>query len=198
MKRLMITVISVCLLAFMSVGTFAQTKEEMKQLLTGMNKEMIELVKAGRYEALGKYYDEEAVSLPNYRAMEVGYKLILNNNLGRLKGGYKVLAGEKTTKEIFIGEGMLVDIGSYTLTLDFPGLTEPKVDNGKYLNVWRKDKEGRWRIVAETWNADKSPNAPSQSKSGVSTGAPVKVSPVNEPQNNPEPQPVMDTKDGKK
>lgn len=169
MKNLFINVLAVCLFSVISLGMLAQSKEEMQLKVATMNKEMMDLVIAGRYEAMGKYYDLEAVSLPNYRAMEKGYKLILNNNLGRKTGGYKILDGKKTTLELFVGTDMLADIGSYTLTIDFPGLTEPKVDNGKYMNVWRKDKEGNWRIVAETWNADKSPNAPSQ-QGKVSTG----------------------------
>jgi ketosteroid isomerase-like protein len=164
MKRLNINVFVVLVFSLISSGIFAQTREEIKAMVTKMNQEMIELIKAGRYESLGKYYDIDAISLPNYRAVEKGYKLILNNSLGRKQGGYQVLDGAKVTTDLVLGADMFVDIGSYTMTLNFPGLTQPKVDNGKYLNVWKKDKEGTWRIVAETWNADKSPNAPAQSK----------------------------------
>lgn len=200
MKRLIFNAISVSLLAMISFGTFAQSNDEMKALVAQMNQEMMELVKAGRYEALGKFYDKDAVSLPNYRAMEKGYKLILNNNLGRQKGGYKILDGSKTTVELFVGEDMMADLGTYTLTMTFPGLAEPKVDNGKYLNVWRKDDEGAWRIVAETWNADKNPNTPAQGKvqTGGSTGSSIKANPGTGTQTGNEQKPVMDTQDGKK
>jgi ketosteroid isomerase-like protein len=207
MKRLIINVFAICLLALISLGAFSQSKEDMKILVAQMNQEMIDLVKAGRYEAMGKYYDEEAISLPNYRAIEKGYKLILNNNLGRKNGGYKVLDGKKNTMELFVGADMMVDLGSYTMTLDFPGLTQPKVDNGKYLNVWRKDKEGNWRIIAETWNADKSPNAPPQGQPAPAPGSSIKSNPgtaapsgapAKPPQSGTQQQPVMDTKDGKK
>ncbi len=160
MKRLIISVMMIIFMVGLTASATAQSEPGMKALVASMNQEMMELLIAGRYEAMGKYYDESAISLPNYRAMEKGYALILNNNLGRKRGGYKVLDGKKTTIELFAVEDMMVDIGSYTLTIDFPGLTQPKVDVGKYMNVWRKDKEGNWRIIAETWNADKSPNAP--------------------------------------
>jgi ketosteroid isomerase-like protein len=183
MKRLIFNFISIGLILMMAVGTFAQTNQEMKILVSTLNAEMAELVKAGRYEALGKYYDENAISLPNYRAMEKGYKLILNNSLGRKNGGYKVLEAQKTTVELFVGTDMMVDIGTYTLTMDFPGLTQPKVDNGKYMNVWRKDNEGQWRIIAETWNADKSPNAPAdrgQAKPTPTPGSTIQSNPGQE------------------
>jgi len=186
--------IAIVLFSTITVYASAQSAAEMKTLVSTWNKDLIELAKAGRFEAMGKYYDEEAISLPNYRAMEKGYKLILNNNLGRKNGGYKILDGTKTTIELFISEDMLVDIGTYTLTVDFPGLSQPKNDGGKYMNVWRKDKEGTWRIIAETWNADKSPNPPKEIQ-----GQPAR--PLNS-QQQPAPagnqQPVMDTKDGKK
>jgi len=204
MKRLIINAITVLLLMLFSFGSFAQSRDEMKSLIMKMNKEMIDLVKTGSYEAMEKYYDGDAISLPNYRAKETGYKLILSNNLGRQKGGYKILDGQKTTTELIMGEDIMVDIGTYSLTMTFPGLTEPKVDNGKYLNVWKKNKDGIWKIVAETWNADKSPVA-QQAKGQVQQGGTpsnVKIMPSKEsgtPANSgTDKKPVMDTKDGKK
>jgi hypothetical protein len=195
MKRLMIKSFAIVLFSSITMFVSGQSAAEMKTLVSTWNKELIELAKAGRFEAMGKYYDAEAISLPNYRAMEKGYKLILNNNLGRKNGGYKILDGSKTTTELFVGEDMLVDIGAYALSVDFPGLPQPKNDAGKYMNVWRKDKEGNWRIIAETWNADKSPNPPKEI-----TTQPAKL--INSQQKpattGGEQQPVMDTKDGKK
>ena len=164
MNSLIIKIIAVCTLTMMSFGLFAQSEPEMKTLVATMNREMIELAKAGRFEAMGKYYDPDAISLPNYRLMEKGYDLILKNNLGRKNGGYKIVDGHKTTIKLFVETDIMVDIGTYSLTSDFPGMPQPKVDSGKYMNVWRKDKEGNWRIIAETWNADKSPNAPAGKK----------------------------------
>jgi len=173
MKQLIINTMAFCMLMLISFGTFAQSTSEMKSFITKTNQEIMDLVKSGNYNALDKYYDADAVSLPNYRAKESGYKLILNNNLGRQKGGYKVLDGQKTTTQLIVGEDMMVDIGIYSLTMTFPGLTEPKVDNGKYLNVWKKNQEGVWKLVAETWNADKSPNAPASTGKGQAVGTPA-------------------------
>lgn len=159
MKRLVFRILVIALLSLGMNGLFAQ---DMKALVATMNKEMIELAKAGRFEAMAKYYDISAISLPNYRVMEKGWPLILNNNNGRKNGGYQIVDATKSTVELFVGVDMMVDIGNYTLTSNFPGLPKPKMDSGKYMNVWRKDKEGNWRIIAETWNADKSPNAPAK------------------------------------
>ncbi|MBP7679335.1 MAG: DUF4440 domain-containing protein [Bacteroidales bacterium] len=175
MKRLIIKLLALSFMLTISISSFSQTDENMKAMVAKMNDEMMELLKAGRYEAMAKYYDINLISMPNYRVMEKGWQLILNNNLGRKKGGYQVADGKKTTTDLIIGEDMMVDIGQYTLTINFPGLEKPKVDNGKYMNVWRKSKDGSWRIVVETWNADKSPNAPAQPKPTMQpAGQPVK------------------------
>jgi ketosteroid isomerase-like protein len=199
MKRLLVRTIAAGLLAMLYMGSYAQSNQEKRTLVAQMNKDMIEMAKAGRYEAMGKYYDINAISLPNYRIMEKGYQLILNNNQGRLKGGYKVIDGKKNTSDLIVGIDMMVDIGTYSLTVTFPGINEPKTDMGKYMNVWKKDKEDNWRIVAETWNADKSPCNPPQTKQGQPTGSSnstIKVSPGTATPTGNEPKPA--TGEGKK
>lgn len=164
MKGFIIRNLTISIFLMSSVSIFSQTAEDPKAMVTRMNGEIIELVKAGRYEATAKYYDQNLISLPNYRLMEKGWPLILKNNLGRKSGGYQVMDGKKVTTDLVVGTDMICDIGQYSLTVNFPGLAQPKVDSGKYMNVWKKDKEGNWRIVVETWNADKSPNAPQTPK----------------------------------
>lgn len=181
MKKAVSTIVFTIALLTQAFISGAQTKQEMRMVVAQMNKELIDLAIAGRYEAMAKYYDVNAISLPNYRVMEKGWSLILNNAQGRMKGGYKIIGGQKTTSDLILGLDMMVDIGAYSLTVTFPGLAEPKTDIGKYMNVWKKDKEGNWRIVAETWNADKSPNAPNPAKQGQ-PGVNAKMNPTPIPQ----------------
>jgi ketosteroid isomerase-like protein len=193
MKRLVVYAAAIGLLSFFYSGSYAQTNQEMRTLVAQMNKEVIELAKAGRFEAMSKYYDNTAISLPNYRTMEKGYALILNNNQGRLKGGYKIIDGNKTTSDLIVGINMMVDIGTYSLTVTFPGVSEPKTDMGKYMNVWKKDKDDNWRIVAEMWNADKSPCGTPQTKQGQPggpTGSTIKVNPGTATPTGNEPKPA--------
>ena len=174
MKTIIFKVLAVSLFSMLFAGVFAQPNQQMRMLVTQMNKDLIEMAKAGRFEAMAKYYDENTISLPNYKVMEKGFKLITNNKQGMNKGGYKIVDGEKVTTDLIMGVDMMVDIGTYSLTITFPGLKEPKVDMGKYMNVWKKDRDDNWRIIAETWNADKSPNAPQQGKDAP--GSTIKIS----------------------
>jgi ketosteroid isomerase-like protein len=156
MKRLIINTVAILLLTAVSFGTRAQSEGELKASVAKMNQEMIELAKTGRYEAMDKYYNNDVISMPNNRAAENGFNQVLTSNLQRKNGGYKILEGQKTTSELFVSGDIMVDVGTYSMTVSYPGPAEPVKDFGKYINVWQKDRNGDWKIVAETWNTDKS------------------------------------------
>src|SRR5437660_7905312 len=41
--------------------------------------------------------------------------------------------------------------GTYEVTLNYPTGT-PVNDRGKYLEVWKKQADGKWKCVADAWN----------------------------------------------
>ena len=43
--------------------------------------------------------------------------------------------------------------GTYEVTLNYPTGT-PVNDRGKYLEVWKKQADGKWKCVADAWNSD--------------------------------------------
>jgi ketosteroid isomerase-like protein len=43
--------------------------------------------------------------------------------------------------------------GPYTLTFTGPK-GKPLTDHGKYVTVWRKQADGTWKVVLDTWNSD--------------------------------------------
>jgi ketosteroid isomerase-like protein len=48
---------------------------------------------------------------------------------------------------------MVYDVGSYTMVTK-PKKGKPETDHGKYLSVWKKQADGSWKAVADTWNSD--------------------------------------------
>jgi ketosteroid isomerase-like protein len=42
--------------------------------------------------------------------------------------------------------------GTYTMTMNVPG--NPATDHGKYVAVWKKQKDGDWKAEAEIFNSD--------------------------------------------
>jgi uncharacterized protein (TIGR02246 family) len=45
-------------------------------------------------------------------------------------------------------------VGTYTMTIAPAGTTAPIKDSGKYVEVRRKQRDGRWLIAVDTFNSD--------------------------------------------
>lgn len=43
-------------------------------------------------------------------------------------------------------------IGKYTLTVQPEG-QEPKMESGKYVEVWKRQADGSWKLYADIWNS---------------------------------------------
>ena len=50
--------------------------------------------------------------------------------------------------------------GTYTLTIAPPGAPGPIKDSGKYLEIRRRQPDGRWLIAVDIFNSDLPPAAP--------------------------------------
>ncbi len=48
--------------------------------------------------------------------------------------------------------------GTYEFTLNDPK-GKPVTERGKYVNVWKKQPDGSWKMVADIWNPDQVPAA---------------------------------------
>ena len=40
------------------------------------------------------------------------------------------------------------------MMLTLPGATEPINDTGKYIEIWRKQADGSWRVIRDIFNSD--------------------------------------------
>jgi uncharacterized protein (TIGR02246 family) len=44
--------------------------------------------------------------------------------------------------------------GTYSMMLTLPGATAPVADKGKYIEIWRKQADGSWKVVRDIFNSD--------------------------------------------
>ena len=59
-----------------------------------------------------------------------------------------------------VGRGDLAMVrGRYSLTLLLPG-SPPAPDSGKYIEIWRKQGDGSWKLFRDIFNSDLPPPAP--------------------------------------
>jgi ketosteroid isomerase-like protein len=55
-------------------------------------------------------------------------------------------------------------LATYAMTFVPPGAPGPISDSGKYVEVWRKQPDGKWLIAVDIFNSDLAPTPPSPAK----------------------------------
>ena len=73
-----------------------------------------------------------------------------------------VTSFDLNTKEIFEGNDVVTEVGTYTM-----GDGKKFNDKGKYIVVWKKDGD-KWKLYRDIWNSDNPPPmpAPAEKKKG--------------------------------
>jgi len=111
---------------------------------------------AGDWAAVAKLYTEHASLMPP------GAPAVK----GRSAAMATLAVLPKTTEMSFTleeidGRGDLAFVrGAYKMTMVIPGAEGPVVDKGKFLEIRRKQQDGRWLIAVDIFNSDFPPGAP--------------------------------------
>jgi uncharacterized protein (TIGR02246 family) len=63
-------------------------------------------------------------------------------------------------REVFVGEGFAVEIGSFEWGLIPAAGGAPVLDQGNYMQVWKRQPDGQWRFEREIWNSSAPASAP--------------------------------------
>lgn len=50
--------------------------------------------------------------------------------------------------------------GTYEMDMAVPGMAAPVHDTGKFLEIWRRQADGSWKLTREMFNSDVPPPAP--------------------------------------
>lgn len=65
--------------------------------------------------------------------------------------------------------------GTFTITLTPPGMEQSVSDEGKFLEIWKRQQDGTWKLAVDIWNSSRPPTAPAEGESeasGQEGGAP--------------------------
>ena len=147
----------VLFLLFMAGIAFSQSPAEYKVKIGALNKEMVKNMLAGNSEKLLSMYTDDAVSLPSYEPLRDGLPAIKKASEDMMKSGVKITSFEPSILKVLVNGNMIIEIGTYKITVTYPGMDQPLDDHGKYLNVWEKQKDGSLKVKIETWNSDVNP-----------------------------------------
>jgi uncharacterized protein (TIGR02246 family) len=119
----------------------------------------LQAAQAKDLERLVACYAEDAAMFPPNVPIATGREAIRANWSQLFAAPGYALSWQPTRVEVSRGGDLGYGMGSYELTLnDSKG--KPVVERGKYVNVWRKQADGSWRMVADIWNSDQPPPTP--------------------------------------
>lgn len=98
------------------------------------------------------YIDDKAIIAPpgdqtviGKRAVEQWYKDFLRK--------YRTSSLNLTGKEVFVGDRWATEFGRFDWGLAPVDGSALVLDHGTYIQVWRRQPDGRWRFAREVWNS---------------------------------------------
>jgi uncharacterized protein (TIGR02246 family) len=104
-------------------------------------------------EATLSFYADDAVVLPGNAPIAAGKKAIREVWAGMLGPGTAV--SWKVTKVEVAKSGELGYLyGTYELTMQDPKGGPPEQDKGKLVEIWKKQPDGKWKCIVDTYNSD--------------------------------------------
>lgn len=123
------------------------------QALRAADTALQEAVAGKNLEGIVAFYAEEAVLLPTAEPIVVGKSAIREEWQHILSIPNFQNKSTLTRIDVASGNDMAYTMGTYMSTMlgeDGKAVTEP----GKWLSVWKRQADGSWRIVADTYNTD--------------------------------------------
>jgi len=123
------------------------------RLLRDLDAEWSQAAAAKNVDRTIAYYAEDAIVLPPNAAGATTKETIRNAWKDLLSSPNLVISWKPTRVELGKSGDMAWLSGTYELTMNDTGGT-PVNDRGKYLEVWEKQHDGKWKCRADMWNSD--------------------------------------------
>jgi ketosteroid isomerase-like protein len=105
------------------------------------------------------FFADGAIFLPPNLPAMTSKEAIQRWMAGLMSNPGFALSWQPTKVGVSAGGDMGYTAGLYQLKLAGPK-GKPVSDQGKYLTVWKKQADGSWRVVADTFNSDLPPEGP--------------------------------------
>ncbi len=138
------------LLSFAFVGTATAADE---QTLRDLDAQWSAAAGAKDLDKSVSYYAESAIVMPP-NAPSATTKEAIRSAWKEMLASPGAAISWKTLKvEVAKSGDIAYTTGTYELTMnDANG--KPVPDHGKYVEVWKKQADGKWKVVADIWNSD--------------------------------------------
>ncbi|UCC48306.1 MAG: DUF4440 domain-containing protein [Gemmatimonadota bacterium] len=107
---------------------------------------------AGDWAGFASHYTEDAAVFAPGAPMLEGRTAIEASMTGPAPADFRTMA-----RGVEGCSSLAVRWGTYVYTAVAEGTTEPLTDNGKFVEVWKKQPDGSWLMTVDIWNSDLPP-----------------------------------------
>jgi ketosteroid isomerase-like protein len=148
-----------------------EAKENLKAIVEDLGDKAEQCFLSGNVDAMLQYYCDDVISMPNLHPMIRGKADLKRQTEAILVSGLKFASLESTTVDVQGSGDLVYEVGTFRQAILIPGTKEPLEQNGKYVNIWRRQPNGKLAIAVEIYNSDTDPNARKTDQStATSTG----------------------------
>jgi uncharacterized protein (TIGR02246 family) len=117
---------------------------------------------ANDVEGTVSYYSDDASLLAPNAPISTG-KAAIRAVWAALLGPGASVSWQASKVEVARSSDLAYIVGTYTLTMKDPQ-GNPVNDRGKFVEVWKKPADGKWKVVADIFNSDLLLPAPPEKK----------------------------------
>src|SRR5437764_136057 len=152
--RMKLTILSAASIACLSLVAPVQAQtSSLESTLRGLDAEWSAAAASKNLDKTVSYYSDDAVVLAPNTAVLTTKEGIRGIWKGLLSDPSAAVSWKATRVEIAKSGDMAYISGTYELTINGPD-GKPVNDRGKYLEVWEKQPDGKWKCGADAWNTD--------------------------------------------
>jgi ketosteroid isomerase-like protein len=153
----------IALLSFAFVGAASAADTKIEQTLRDLDVQWAKAVEAKNLDKTVSYYSDDAIVMPPNAAIATTKEAIRNIWKDLLASPGLVFTWKTTKVEVAKSGDMAYSSGTYELIMNDAG-GKPVNDRGKYVVVWEKQPDGKWKCGADIWNSDLPLPAPAEKK----------------------------------
>ena len=155
MKYLSLFSLAILALALSVVSAPAADKAATAETLKQLEAEFMQAAAARGSQGYMSYYADESVEVPNGENLLIG-KDAIAKTMGFLDDKNNSLTWKPIGADVSSSGDLGYTYGTYEFrSKDASG--KPTVSYGKYTSIWKRQKDGGWKVVLDMGNASPSP-----------------------------------------
>jgi len=153
----------IALFSFAFVGTAAAGDTKIEQALRDLDAQWSKDAGAKDVDKTVSYYAEGAVVMPPNASSATTKETIRSAWKELLTSPGAAISWKATKVEVAKSGDLAYVSGTYEETMT-DASCKPVNDRGKYVEIFKKQTDGTWKVVADIWNSDLPASAPAPSE----------------------------------